>query len=64
MLAAFRSINFEKEHPDARLPASKQTRKQLEQLFAGQGEGETSRIDLVKLAARLDLGRSAGRGSG
>jgi putative transposase len=39
----------------ARLPASKQTRKQLEQLFAGQGEGETSRSELVKLAVRLIL---------
>lgn len=39
----------------ARVPASKQTRKQLEALFAGQGEGEAGRSDLVKLAARLIL---------
>lgn len=38
-----------------RVPASKQTRKQLEQLFAGQGESDPSRSDLVKLAARLIL---------
>jgi len=38
----------------ARVPASTQTRKQLKQLFAGQG-GEASRSDLVKLAARLIL---------
>ena len=38
-----------------RVPASKQTRKQLEELFAGKGEREGDRSDLVKLAARLIL---------
>ena len=39
----------------ARVPASKQTRKQLEELFAGKGDREGDRSDLVKLAARLIL---------
>jgi putative transposase len=37
----------------ARVPASKQTRKQLEQLFDGQRPAEADRGELVKLAARL-----------
>src|SRR5438128_11652885 len=37
----------------ARVPASKQTRKQLEQLFDGCGAAEGDRGELVKLAARL-----------
>src|SRR5213083_1256621 len=37
----------------ARVPASKQTRKQLEQLFDGRGAAEGDRGELVKLAARL-----------
>ena len=37
----------------ARVPASKQTRKQLEQLFDGRGPAEADRGELVKLAARL-----------
>lgn len=37
----------------ARVPASKQTRKQLEQLFDGRGPAEAERGELVKLAARL-----------
>ena len=37
----------------ARVPASKQTRKQLEQLFNGRGSPETDRGELVKLAGRL-----------
>jgi putative transposase len=37
----------------ARVPASKQTRKQLEQLFEGRGTAEADRGELVKLAARL-----------
>lgn len=37
----------------ARVPASKQTRKQLEQLFDGGGAAEGDRGELVKLAARL-----------
>src|SRR5438876_3514256 len=36
-----------------RVPASKQTRKQLEQLFDGRGGAEGDRGELVKLAARL-----------
>ena len=38
-----------------RLPASAETRKQLEELFAGRRDGEASggKSDLVKLAARL-----------
>ena len=39
----------------ARVPASKQTRKQLEELFVGKGAREGDRSDLVKLAARLIL---------
>ena len=39
----------------ARVPASKQTRKQLEEVFAGNAERESDRSDLVKLAARLIL---------
>ena len=38
-----------------RVPASKHTRKQLEELFAGKSEGESDKSDLVKLAARLIL---------
>ena len=37
----------------ARVPASKQTRKRLEQLFDGRGAAEADRGELVKLAARL-----------
>jgi putative transposase len=37
----------------ARVPASKQTRKRLEQLFSGTGEADADRGELVKLAARL-----------
>src|SRR5437773_5815846 len=37
----------------ARVPASKQTRKPLEQLFDGRGPAEADRGELVKLAARL-----------
>jgi putative transposase len=37
----------------ARVPASKQTRKRLEQLFEGRGAAEADRGELVKLAARL-----------
>jgi putative transposase len=37
----------------ARVPASKQTRKRLEQLFDGGGAVEADRGELVKLAARL-----------
>ena len=39
----------------ARVPASKQTRKQLEELFVGKGAREGDRSDWVKLAARLIL---------
>src|SRR5438477_13058086 len=38
--------------PMARVPASKQTRKRLEELFDGRG-AEADRGELVKLAARL-----------
>ena len=37
----------------AKVPASKQTRKRLEQLFDGAGAAEADRGELVKLAARL-----------
>ena len=37
----------------ARVPTSKQTRNQLEQLFEGRGAAEGDRGELVKLAARL-----------
>ena len=37
----------------ARVPASKQTRKRLEQLFDGRGPDEGDRGELVKLAAQL-----------
>src|SRR5205814_8479465 len=39
--------------PMTRVPASKQTRKQLEQLFDGLGGTEGDRGELVKLAAQL-----------
>jgi transposase-like protein len=50
--AAFRSIN-QRSIPMARVPASKQTRKRLAELFDGRGAGEAERGELVKLAARL-----------
>jgi len=37
----------------ARVPASKETRKRLQQLFEGRGAAEADRGELVKLAARL-----------
>ena len=37
----------------ARVPASTQTRKRLEQLFEGRGPAEGDRGELVKLAAQL-----------
>ncbi len=36
-----------------RVRASSKTRKALEDLFAGGGEGENGRSDLVRLATRL-----------
>src|SRR5207237_6233616 len=51
-LAAFESTT-QRSIPMARVLASKQTRKQLEQLFDGRGPAEADRGELVKLAARL-----------
>src|SRR5579872_4561750 len=51
-LRAFESTT-ERSIPMARVPASKQTRKRLEELFDGRGAAEGARGELVKLAARL-----------
>jgi putative transposase len=70
-LAAF-DLKPERSIPMRRLPASAETRKQLEELFAGRREGDPGggKSDLVKLAARLiieealeaEAGEALGRG--
>jgi hypothetical protein len=44
-----------------RIPASERTREKLKALMERRGEWETGRSELVRLAARLDHRRSAGR---